>query len=151
MRRGVIGNKAKKQFGLRLAALLVAVPVGWTTYIWSGAGAIADEKGVAAFQTINSQELAEMLRHKDFPLVNVHIPYEGEIAQTDAFIPFDQIVDHLDQLPTDKTAVIVLYCRSGRMSEIAAGELAALGYTDVSHLSGGMIDWERSGQALLRR
>lgn len=122
-----MGNEAKRYIGLCLAAVMVANPLGWTSHVLGGTAAIAGEKAVTAFKTITGEELAEMLLHKDFPLVNVHIPYEGEIAQTDAFIPFDQVSDHLDQLPADKTAPIVLYCRSGRMSEIAAGELAALG------------------------
>jgi len=71
-----------------------------------------------AFETITSAQLAERLNHKDFVFVNVHIPYEGEIEQTDAFVPFDDIGENLDLLPDDKSAEIVLYCRSGRMSEI---------------------------------
>ena len=92
-----------------------------------------------------------MLEHKDFFFVNVHTPYEGEIKNTDAFIVFDTISDNLDKLPKDKNATIVLYCRSGRMSEIAARELMRLGYTGVSHLSGGMIDWEKSGYKIIMR
>jgi rhodanese-related sulfurtransferase len=83
--------------------------------------------------------------------VNVHIPYEGEIEGTDAFIPFDKIADHLDELPQDKDAKIVLYCMSGRMSEIAAAELAARGYRRVSHLSGGMVDWQASGYEVIEK
>jgi rhodanese-related sulfurtransferase len=83
--------------------------------------------------------------------VNVHIPYEGEIAPTDAFIPFDQIGDHLDALPADKAAAIVLYCKSGRMSEIAANALVNLGYTGVSHLEGGMIEWQNAGHTVARK
>src|SRR3989344_5402693 len=95
--------------------------------------------------TLTSAQLAVMLSRKDFFFVNVHVPYQGEINDTDAFIPYDKIADNLDALPKDKNTKIVLYCQSGRMSEIAAQELVRLGYKRVSHLTGGMIDWERSG------
>ena len=134
-----------------LVALILVALLGCTDPISGVKGVLASEHGVAAFRTITSEELLEMLKDKRFPLVNVHVPYEGEIEQTDAFIPFDQISGQLDQLPSDKSAAIVLYCKSGRMSEIAARDLAALGYSNVAHLKGGMIAWEASGHSLSRR
>jgi rhodanese-related sulfurtransferase len=103
------------------------------------------------FKTLTSFQLAAMLKKKDFLFINVHTPYEGEIKNTDAFIPFDKITNDLDKLPKEKTAKIVLYCRSGRMSEIAARKLAQLGFNQVFHLSGGMIDWQKSGYKILER
>ena len=100
---------------------------------------------------LSPAELAQMLPFKDFFFVNTHIPYEGEIDQTDAFIPYDQIEENLAQLPADRDAEIVLYCRSGRMSAIAAEVLVGLGYTNVWDLEGGMIAWEEAGFPLSRR
>lgn len=108
-----------------------------------GSAALAAEQN--RFRTITVEQLAGLLEDEDVTLVNVHVPYEGEIEQTDALIPFDEISANLDLLPTDKDAEIVLYCRSGRMSEIAAAELAALGYTNVSHVEGGFNAWASSG------
>ena len=112
---------------------------------------IACQPAAGSFTNLNPTELNTMLADKDFVFVNVHIPFEGDIAGTDLSIPFDRITepDNLAQLPAQKTAKIVLYCRSGRMSEIAANTLVGLGYTNVSHLEGGMIAWEQEGFAVI--
>jgi rhodanese-related sulfurtransferase len=105
----------------------------------------------AGFENLDPDTLAEMLSAKDFPLINVHIPYEGEIEPTDLFITYNEIEQHLDQLPADKDARIVLYCRSGSMSATASQTLVDLGYTNVAHLDGGMIAWEEAGYPLVMR
>jgi len=98
-----------------------------------------------SYKNVEAKELYNMLKNKDFVFINVHIPFAGNIADTDLSIPYDQIEQNLSQLPADKNAKIVLYCRSGRMSQIAAEKLVSLGYTNVWNLKGGMVNWERAG------
>ncbi len=96
-------------------------------------------------------EPAAFARHMDDKgavLIDVHVPYEGELPHTDAFVPFDHVVG-ASQLPKNKNTEILLYCRTGRMSEIAANALHAAGYARLAHLEGGMRAWEASGHQLL--
>lgn len=112
------------------------------------AGMAGPAKNADGYTDISVEQLSSMLEDTDVTLVNVHIPYEGELPQTDLFIPYDQIAENLDQLP-DKEAPIVLYCRSGSMSTSAAKELAELGYGNVFELDGGFNEWKAAGYELL--
>ena len=101
-----------------------------------------------AFADISVAQLASALENKNFTLVSVHIPYAGELPETDLFIPFNEIDSHEGELPT-KTHRIVVYCRSGAMSTQAAATLVAAGYTQVYELDGGMVAWTEAGHELL--
>jgi len=101
-----------------------------------------------SFKNITANQLSAMLDNKDFLLVNVHSPYMGEIKGTDYFIFANDIKNNLDKFPDGKNTKIVLYCRSGGMSRIAAQDLVDMGYKNVLNLSGGMNAWEQAGYKL---
>ncbi len=98
-----------------------------------------------SYTKVSPAELQGMLQNKDFTLVNVHIPFEGNLPKTDLSIPYNRIAREVDRLPGGKDAKLVLYCRSGSMSTSAARELVGLGYTNVWELDGGMHAWQRAG------
>ena len=56
-------------------------------------------------------------------------------------IPEYEIANRAEKEIPDKDQLILVYCRSGRRSKIAAEELVKLGYTNVKEF-GGIIDWE---------
>ena len=79
----------------------------------------------------------------------MHVPDEGGIAATDLDIAYNRIRDDR-RLPTDLDAPIAVYCRTGRMSEIAARVLVGEGYTGVIELRGGMVAWKTAGRPLTK-
>lgn len=99
----------------------------------------------ATYKNMTVDELNQQLQNKGFVLVDVHIPEQNHINGTDVFIPYDEIENQLDKLPQNKDAKIVLYCRTGRMSEIAAQKLAEKGYSNVYNVVGGMVEWVKRG------
>ena len=100
-------------------------------------------------QLLDPERFAERMSAKASVLVNVHVPFEGDIKGTKLSIPFDTIAGQIAKLPADRDTPLLIYCKSGRMSEIAAAELLRLGYRNVSDLDGGMNAWEDSGRILL--
>ena len=55
-------------------------------------------------------------------------------------ISHEEIAEKAEDVLTDKDQLILVYCRSGRRSKIAAEALAELGYTNIKEF-GGIIDW----------
>jgi phage shock protein E len=117
----------------------------------AGCGTADDEAGTSgrasAVDLVGPDEFAERMADPEAVVVNVHVPYEGEIASTDLFVPFDEIASS-PQLPSDRDQALVLYCRTGNMSADAAADLVDAGYTDVTDLEGGMVAWEAGGRAI---
>jgi len=55
-------------------------------------------------------------------------------------IPYTKIEDQAEEHLPRKDQLILVYCRSGRRSKIAAEALAELGYTNIKEF-GGILDW----------
>ena len=55
-------------------------------------------------------------------------------------IPDTEIEARAEEVLTDKDQLILVYCRSGRRSKLAAEALVELGYTNIKEF-GGILDW----------
>lgn len=105
---------------------------------------IVSEKGEdAMYNQITAVEAKQIMdSESDYIILDVreqdeydegHIP--GAIL-----IPYTEIEIRAEEELPDKDKKILVYCRSGRRSKIAALSLSALGYTNIWEF-GGIIDW----------
>ena len=96
------------------------------------------------YQKITPTALKERLdKGEKLIIVDVRTKEEydsGHIANS-LLIPYDEIEKKAPALLTDKNAAIIVYCRTGRRSEIAAKALIGMGYTNVADM-GGISDWK---------
>ena len=125
--------KRNKQFLLML--LTLALPFGCVGCSDGGSATYEQISGAEAKALMDSESGYIIIDARTQEEYNQgHIP--GAIL-----IPEYEIADCAEKELPDKDQLILVYCRSGRRSKIAAEELAKLGYANVKEF-GGIIDWE---------
>jgi sulfur-carrier protein adenylyltransferase/sulfurtransferase len=72
--------------------------------------------------------------------------YEQGMIPSSMFIPRGHLESKSENLLTDKSKPIVVYCASGVRSVFAARTLQELGYHDVVHMAGGFGRWKDEGR-----
>ena len=102
------------------------------------------ESSKNSYEQINGNEAhALMQSESDYKIIDART--EEEFAQghikNAILIPEYEIAQKAPSLLPNKDQLILVYCRSGRRSKIAAQALVELGYTNVKEF-GGIINWE---------
>lgn len=105
-------------------------------------GLTACDKNIS-YEQITAQEAKVIMdTERDYIIIDARTEEEfsdGHIKGA-VLIPEYEIAEKAEVELTDKNALILVYCRSGRRSKIASEELVKLGYTNVKEF-GGIIDW----------
>ena len=107
----------------------------------------ADETTTAAIKTyeqITPEEAKNIMDTKTgFVIIDARTQAEFDEGHIEGavLIPEYEITDRAEEEIPDKDTLILVYCRSGRRSKIAADALIELGYTNVKEF-GGIIDWQ---------
>lgn len=125
-------------------------------FLLLGAGALVACNGARAAQapeTVEASALLEQLGTDAVPLI-VDVRTADEYAAGHVpgaiNIPYDEIEGRVHEIIAHKDQDVVLYCRSGRRSGIAAKTLVAKGFTKLGLLEGDMPGWERAGYPVER-
>ncbi len=106
------------------------------------------ENSFQTYKELSPEVFNSMMRIKDtnnFFLLKVDSSSEETIKNTDAFIPYLEIIEKKNLLPNNLSTRIVVYSSNGKMSKIAAKKLILLGYLDVFELKGGLNSLKEKG------
>jgi len=130
----------------------------WLAYlgvlVLAGAGVMAGPASASHTRQLSVQEVkstldkAPSLREKGFFLVDVRSVEEhdtGAIPGTDANIEFREMAKRHKEIGAGLDDHIVVYCQSGKRSNIAADTLTELGYRNVYNIRGSVNAWMQAG------
>ena len=104
----------------------------------------ASDGGSATYEQISGAEAKALMDSESgYIIIDARTQEEYDEGHIPGaiLIPEYEIADRAENELHDKNQLILVYCRSGRRSKIAAEELVKLGYTNVKEF-GGIIDWE---------
>ncbi len=122
----------KKIFRIMLAMLFL-----------TACGQATENQQEAVYMNITAQQAKEIMDTQEgFIILDTRTQEEYDEAHIPGaiLIPYDEILEKAEDILTDKDQLILVYCRSGRRSKIAAEDLVKLGYTNIK-VFGGIIDW----------
>ena len=97
----------------------------------------------AAYLNITAEEAKQIMDSEEgYIILDVRTQEEYDEGHIPGaiVISHEEIEEKAEDVLTDKDQLILVYCRSGRRSKIAAEALAELGYTNIKEF-GGIIDW----------
>ena len=121
----------KRLFAVLMAALTLSACTAEKTSENAGYMCITPQEAKKIMDTQEGYVILDTRTEEEYE--TGHIP--GAIV-----ISHEQIKEKAEQVLTDKDQLILVYCRSGRRSKLAAQDLVDLGYTNVKEF-GGIIDW----------
>ena len=102
-----------------------------------------NDSATSDYSTITAKEAKDMMdKDSTITILDVRTEEEFNTGHIDGaiLIPDTDILEKAEETLTDKSATILVYCRSGRRSALAAADLVELGYSNVYDF-GGIIDW----------
>lgn len=67
---------------------------------------------------------------------------EGSYVKDSLFIPLGEIPDRYEEIPKD--VQLMIYCKAGVRSAMAAEYLISQGYENVINVEGGILEWEKT-------
>ena len=105
------------------------------------------------YRTLSPAEAVRVINQDDSLVLDVREDSEvasGRIAGA-KHIPLGSLQKRMGDIEKYKDKPVVVYCRSGNRSAVAASQLTAAGFQDVVNLQGGVQAWQTAGMPLKKK
>jgi len=138
---------------IRLSNLLIVLLLAGAGFWFlqqQGLLGISNANGISYTGPVEAKQQLE--KTPGIILVDVRTPEEyatGHLANS-TLLPLDQVDAKASTVLKDRNAPVMLYCHSGRRSDIAANMLKAQGYTNVTSVIGGIAAWSQAGLPIVK-
>lgn len=101
-----------------------------------------DKNPTVEYKKITGDEAAKMMQDEVIILdVRTQDEFNEGHVKNAVLLPDYEVKDRAVEILPDKNQTILVYCRTGRRSEIASKELISMGYTAVYDFGGITTDW----------
>ena len=105
---------------------------------------VEGQEPLATYGEVGPRELRERLAGADPPLLlDVREPFEWDIVSLEEYeevrVPLGQLPERMNEITGGRD--VVVYCRSGARSQMAAAALVEAGFRGVDNLTGGILAW----------
>ncbi len=121
--------------------------------IGSAGGVIeAVEYAASHYREVSARDAAGLIANLDPVILDVRTPgeFSGGHLEGAVLIPVQEIQKRLGELTAEKDRPVLVYCRSGNRSTVAAKVLVDAGFSQVVNLRKGINDWNREGLPVVK-
>ncbi|BBD06809.1 rhodanese-like domain-containing protein [Desulfovibrio ferrophilus] len=135
--------------GLRTLKLWSLMTLVLMMVIASGCGNLEDGEN-----TLSARQAWELVRERPDEVVVLDVRTPEEVAT--GIIPGAQVINFYDSqfeariAGLDRGRIYLVYCHSGGRSATTINRMRSLGFADVRHVGGGIVEWLREGLPLVR-
>ena len=109
--------------------------------------------GTRGITMIDVSEAQSMVKDSNVTIIDVRTPQEykqGHLKKAQ-LIPVSEIGNRIGEIEALKDSPVLVYCRSGHRSSMAARMLRKAGFSNISNLQGGITSWQGAGGAVTKK
>lgn len=119
------------------------IPILLTLVVLTACGQNKENVQETIYMNISAQEAKQIMdTQTGYVILDTRTKEEFDTGHIPGAIQIshDEILKKAESVLTDKNQLILVYCRSGRRSKLAAEDLLKLGYTNIKEF-GGILNW----------